>query len=675
MIYDLLRDCRPGLLGPGHWMSNLRWMVEELDRAGGFAFRTCPLDADEQELGGMDNASPAARRTLFGLKVALAGEVDACEYRPDGLSARAAGVRLDVLLPLERYGVILELHGGGDAAGAGLEFLTSHAAGRRPVRPQHVVLQPDGEGGAVWSDGAYTLAFRFRGTAGGSDADGFTLRPDPDGVLRVVVAFHPDAQRALEEAASLWGGEEAVRESSRAAWEAYLASCPVCAVSSAYTWQSQQGPVTHSPDEILARQYWHWHCLLSNVYQLPFNRLKAFIAPDKPSWLGCWSNDGPESLRALAHTGRHALARECLTEYVRAAITVEGDLGWYLHGTGECCLERPGDVGRFSHGVPTIVSAVAGYVSATGDAGILDAPAGPGGTVWEKLSRYMRVVYDRRDLDGDGLIEWSNLWEGGADDEVGPFFSRATLEEWVTAVLKLPGAELEAFFARNRCPVTNLYEQAFFLRALESLEELARRRGDAETAAYARGRMDATCRILEERHWDEQDGFYYDWDVRAGRLSRVKNQDAFYLPRYLRNRDRVARLMAHLDDPREFGLRYTPTLALNESGFRPKGYWSGGYWPREACYIAESLVAHGYRERALELLVKAVCAATGKIIPETLDPLTGVANTVVTGMAYNTLDAMLFARVAVASGLGRWNPAGDTRPIAGCEGIPAPDGP
>jgi glycogen debranching enzyme len=153
---------------------------------------------------------------------------------------------------------------------------------------------------------------------------------------------------------------------------------------------------------------------------------------------------------------------------------------------------------------------------------------------------------------------------------------------------------------------------------------------------------------VESRHWHEQDGFYYDWDVTAGKLIRVKNQDAFYLPYFLRNQARAKRLFEHLDNPEEFALLYTPTLAKNEAGFRPHGYWSGGYWPREMVYIARSLAACGRRESAVELLVKAICCAAGKVIPENMDPITGEDATHVTGMAYNAVNVLELVRLRQA---------------------------
>ncbi|MFZ4396759.1 MAG: MGH1-like glycoside hydrolase domain-containing protein, partial [Kiritimatiellia bacterium] len=144
---------------------------------------------------------------------------------------------------------------------------------------------------------------------------------------------------------------------------------------------------------------------------------------------------------------------------------------------------------------------------------------------------------------------------------------------------------------------------------------------------------------------------YYDWDVTEGKLIRVKNHDAFYLPYFLGNPKRAKRLFEHLDNPAEFALLYTPTLARNEPGFRPHGYWSGGYWPREMVYIARSLAACGRREAAVELLVKSICCAAGKVIPENMNPITGEDATHVTGMAYNAVNVLELVRVRLGGSL------------------------
>ena len=632
-IYQLLQDRRTSFIGRRHWLGNLRWFAEEAEFAPAFIFRTSPVNASETEYAAEGDSDTASRRTLVGLQLKGTRALRECLYRPDEITADFEDSIFSLLLPLERYGGLVSLETRGSAC---LVIQTSGQAGRRTSGPP-LFLETIGQNKIIWRDGGYTVVFRFTGNAEQQAGGGFSLIPPAGKELHLAIGFHTDHAKAVDEAEELFSERLGIQNESRAAWEDYLQSCPVADMGLNPVWKSIQDTARHGPEEIRRRQYWHWQCLLANVYELPGNELAAYIAPDKSTWFGSWSNDGPECLRALARTNRHALARKCIQEFVRTAITSAGDLAWYLHGTGEPCLGRHGDSGRLSHGVPTIVTAVADYIEATADMSLLDAPAGPGGTVWEKLYRYIRGVFDRRDQDGDGLVEWRNLWEGGADDKVGCFFSEMPIEEWIRAVTSFPEPLLRAFYQRNSRPVVNLYEQAFFLHALQSMERLAALKGDGEMANFARDHFAEICRVLRERHWDESDGFYYDWNVTQQELIRVKNQDAFYLLHFLDDPARTSRMVAHLNDPKEFGLFYIPTLAASSKAFSATGYWCGGYWPRESFYIARALSRVGHSGKALELLVRALCSGNGKVIHENMNPATGLPNTPIAALAYNSL--------------------------------------
>jgi len=640
-LYDFLKDTRPSFIGPKHWLGNLRWIALEEKQPGAFLFKTAPLDVTEQEMSSTCHSNKEAIRTLLGVEIAGAGEIQSVVYRPDGMTATFAGARLSIVLPLERYGALVTLE---SETGASLSIKTTRTLGIKLAMEKEFQVEA-APGRVIWKDGAYTVAFRFAGQSESTAEGSFILRPQPGKPAILAIAFHPDAAAALSETDTIFTRPEAVEQESRKAWEEYLSSCPVAKITEDYIWEADGEKIIHTREEIRLRQYWHWHGLLANVYELPFNELSAYMAPDKSTWYGVWSNDGPDAIRALAHTNRHGLARQCIVEYIRTALSAEGDLTWYLHATGISCLGTAGDSGRFSHGVPLIVRTVAEYVVVTGDVSVLDEAAGAGGTVWEKLKRYMRVVFQHRDVNGDGLVEWRNLWEGGADDKVGCFFSAAPLEEWVEAVVNFPDAKLEEFYRKNSRPTVNLYEQAFFLHALRALEKLAVCRGEPDVAQEAREKFAHHVSVLEERHWNEADGFYYDWDVRAEQQTRAMNQDAFYLLNFLKQPARTRRVIGHLNHPDEFGLRHIPTLAKNAAGFRPDGYWCGGFWPRESSYIGDGLREAGDLQGAYAVVIKALCCGKGKEMLENVDPLTGRPNTPIFAMAYNVLLNLVLNRI------------------------------
>jgi hypothetical protein len=648
--YDLLSDKRQHPIGPKNWIGNLKWYAQEVDQRLTLVFRTNPKDQAAAEYVANDQIQsapesgatfPSARRTLFRLGLADEKAIEQCIYRPDSVEALTESSEYSVSLPLSRMGALVVLKNsvtGTTGEGTGLMLTSPRLLGSRPVTPSTLGVEST-EGAMVWTDAPYTVVFRHDGTIR-KTADGvWEIRPGASGTLRLAAVFHIDPKTARAEADRLFDHPDEALAESRQEWDDFLASCPVTDFTKGYRYLDKVTgkSVEISRQRLTERQLWHWACALSNVYDIDFNAMPALMTPDKSTWFGCWSNDSAEALRALAHTNRKELVRKCLVNYVRVAINADGDMPWYLHGTGVSALGNPRDLGRLSHGVPALITALAEYVKVTGDVSILSEPAGDGQTVWEKVRHYLHQVFPHRDLDGDGLVEWRQLWEGGADDKVGPFFSSADIGTWVNAIEKKSPAEFEKFHETHVRPVVNLYEQHFFLYALNALAGLADKNNDPETAKLARSRMERMISVLRSRHWDAKDGFYYDWDVKAGALSKIKNQDAFYLLRFLPDRERASRMVRYLDDPDAFGLKYLPTLARNEPGFKADGYWCGGYWPREAASMAWGLAAVGERKRAEEMLIKALCCGDGKVALENVNPITGKPSTPIVMMAYDVL--------------------------------------
>ena len=647
--YDLLHDQREHPIGPKNWIGNLKWYAQEVDQRLALVFRTNPKDqaaaeyvlADQIQSAPDSGATfPSARRTFFRLRLAEEGEaIEKCTYRPDCVEARTAHSDYSVTLPLSRMGALIELKKRGDnAVEAGLMVENPRLLGSRLVTPTPLEVQLS-EGVMVWTDAPYTVVFRHSGQFRERTKDTWLLNPTRGEPLRLAVAFHIDPKIARAEADRLFNQSAAACAESRHEWSDFLASCPVADFPQGYKYveRSTGKPVKISRQRLLERQLWLWACTLVNAYDIDFNDMPALMTPDKSSWFGCWSNDSAEALRALARTNQKALVRKCLVHYLRVAINADGDMTWYLHGTGVSALGNPRDLGRLSHGVPALITALAEYVKTTNDLSILSEAAGDGQTVWEKVRNYLQQVFAHRDLDGDGLVEWSQLWEGGADDKVGPFFSSADIGAWVKAIESLSTAEFDKFHEAHVRPVVNLYEQHFFLWALDALAGLADKNHDPATARLAKTHMERIVSVLRSRHWDEKDGFYYDWDVKAGALSKIKNQDAFYLLRFLPDRERAARMVRYLDDSNVFGQLYVPTLARNEPGFNANGYWCGGYWPREAASLAWGLAAAGETSRAEEMLIKAICCGEGKAVLENVNPITGKPSTPIVAMAYNSL--------------------------------------
>ncbi|MGN6367739.1 MAG: MGH1-like glycoside hydrolase domain-containing protein [Phycisphaerae bacterium] len=644
--YDRLADHQQSPLGPKTFLSNLKWFAEETDDHLALTFRTMPRDQAEAEyvaltqIVGSSNkvaSFPSARRTLFQLRLPDTDQIREITYRPDALTARTPTANITRTLPLDRFGAILQITPTHPAQPLEIHLDPATILGPQLVSPAPLQIFRQ-QHTLTWTQGNYTLVFRFNGTCTASTQTGATIQSPANTPLLLTAAFHINSAKALQTANQLFthAPEEIAR--SRHQWTAFLDSCPITHFPHGFHAHdpATNRDVDYTDDELTTRQLWHWQTALANCYDVPFNNMPAQLCPDKTTWFGSWSNDTPAALAALARTNQKPFVRRALIDFVRTGILPGGDLSWYMHGTGVPGLGNPHDVGRLSHGVPEIVTAIADYIRATGDTSILNAPAADHMTVYQNLKIYMTNVFHRRKTSLDGLIAWANLWEGGADDKVGPFFSKADITTWCNAVEHLNDADLQHFYAENDRPVINLYEQAFFLHALQSLAYLADRARDKNAAIFATEEFNHIAHILHDKNWDDHDGFYYDTDLTTRQLVHEENQDAFYLLRYLPNDPaRTGKLVAHLYNPDEFGLPCLPTLAKNQPGFKADGYWCGGYWPREAAPIAYALAAVGHKQDAEVMLVKALMCARGRTVLENVNPLTGEPSTPIKTMAYS----------------------------------------
>ena len=644
--YDLLADNRHSPLGEKSFLSNQKWYAEETDDHLSLTFRTMPRDQAEAEyvaltqIVGSDNkvaTFPSARRTLFRLRWPENQTISEVTYRPDSLVARTSTGEIAVTMPLDRFGAIIEAVPLSGEHPAEIHLDPATLLGPQLVSPAPLQIYREGNR-LIWTQGHYTVVFRFNGFCTASNEQGAVIQSNGGAPLLIAAAFHVDGAEAVKTADQLFNhpAEEIAR--SRHEWTAYLDSCPTTHFPGGFHAHdpATNRNVDYTDAELQVRQLWHWETALANCYNIDFNNMPSQLCPDKTTWFGSWSNDTPGALGPLALTNQKPFVRRALIDYVRTGILPGGDLTWYMHGTGVPGMGNPHDVGRLSNGVPEIVTAVAEYVQATNDTSILDAPAGDNRTLWQNLQTYMQNVFHRRKTSPQGLVAWTNLWEGGADDKVGPFFSKADIGAWCKAVEHMSDTDLQQFYAENSRPVVNLYEQAFFLHALQSMAYLADKKHDAGAATFAHEEYNYMVHVLHDQNWDEQDGFYYDYDLTGKTLVHEENQDAFYLLRYLPSDPaRTEKLLAHLHNPEEFGLPYLPTLAKNQPGFKADGYWCGGYWPREAAPVAYGLAAIGQQQEAEVMLVKALMCSRGRVVLENVNPLTGDPSTPIKSMAYS----------------------------------------
>ena len=231
--------------------------------------------------------------------------------------------------------------------------------------------------------------------------------------------------------------------------------------------------------------------------------------------------------------------------------------------------------------------------------------------LYRKLKKYLHHWTASWDRDANGLCEWASAPHAIADNQ----FDRAGV--WRSYYCE--GADLNSF----------LYLE--FLAA----EKIALAKGlqdeAADFAAQAKHKKELIQRLL----WNEQDGFFYDRDIRTGLPIRVKSVNGLYpLWAGIPDATQARRLVhEHIVNPREFWSACPlPSYALNERNYTqhhvpcplidiyyvlPDGHcnWRGGLWGHGNYMVAHGLQRYGFREEAQTLARKSyeVAAADPEI--------------------------------------------------------------
>ena len=116
--------------------------------------------------------------------------------------------------------------------------------------------------------------------------------------------------------------------------------------------------------------------------------------------------------------------------------------------------------------------------------------------------------------------------------------------------------------------------------------------------------------FINQKLWDENTGFYYDWGKDNKRMN-MRTIAAFWtLMGKIPNENQKNKLITHLNDPKSFKTKHrVPTHPADEDGFNGD-YWAGAVWVPTNTMVIEGLEINGELALAHEIAMNHLNATT-----------------------------------------------------------------
>ena len=112
---------------------------------------------------------------------------------------------------------------------------------------------------------------------------------------------------------------------------------------------------------------------------------------------------------------------------------------------------------------------------------------------------------------------------------------------------------------------------------------------------------------VNEKLWDNEDGFYYDYDIDNNNIHKVKSVASF-LPLFtgVCDEEKADKLVKMLTDPNEFYTEFSvPSIAVHDKTFG-SDMWRGPVWINYNYMIIQGLKEYGYNDIAMDLRSKTI---------------------------------------------------------------------
>lgn len=202
------------------------------------------------------------------------------------------------------------------------------------------------------------------------------------------------------------------------------------------------------------------------------------------------------------------------------------------------------------------------------------------------LKAYIEWDLQNRDSDASGLLEWyieenefCRSGESGMDNS--PRFDAAT---------QLKATDFNAFLSLE----------------CEIMAEFAAELGLAEDSAMWKARHEKFNELINRRLWNEDQGFYFDYDIDQDKMSEVMASSGF-LPLICGapSREQARKLVDHLDNPRTFKTcLQVASIAVCCEKYYSKDMWRGPVWININWLIARGLKRYGFKDEAEKFIAQ-----------------------------------------------------------------------
>jgi neutral trehalase len=150
---------------------------------------------------------------------------------------------------------------------------------------------------------------------------------------------------------------------------------------------------------------------------------------------------------------------------------------------------------------------------------------------------------------------------------------------------------------------------------------------DEATVGEIEGWCEKTSAAINRKLWDAESGFYFPYDLRAGRRIPIKTSSGF-MPLFARvcdvaQQQALARHLTSSFAPSADWL-LCPSVATDEPTFDPVRYWRGPVWVN-----VNWMLHHGLRQAGLDVLAERVRSDTLRVLGaagswEYFDPRPGI---------------------------------------------------